>query len=289
MAYRQRAAGQRVRAGKYLADRARKKAAAKKPTPKKVEPKKPSTKKPSPKKAVSKKVEPKKPSTKKPSVSPLQQLQKNEAASANAAKKAGYGTGKKAGVRAGMRAAGRSLIGKGPVGTGIGAALMGASFLPSVTSDKSKQRAANRKKPTSRNRMRATSRRATPPVDKGKAPKQRTQGAKVPVIKPKPGPFKVRPKSRTKLDGTETRRRNAGQTGGSSTGSSMRQANVRPRNVTLSKQTGVKKTKAGNYPVYSKKSSAAKSFRSAFADARKSGRKTFTWQGRKYNTKVKKK
>ena len=280
MASRRKAsAGQRVRAGTYLADRAKKKAAAKKPAAKKPAAKKPAAKKPTAKK----------PAAKKPSVSPLKQLQANEKASANAAKKAGYGGGKKAGVRAGMRAAGRSLIGKGPVGTGIGAALMGASFLPDLTADKSKQRAANKAKPTSRNRMRTTSRRATPPVDKGKAPKQRTQGAKVPVIKPKPGPTKVRPKSRTKLDGTETRRRNAGQTGGSSTGSSMRQANVRPSNVTLSKKTGVKKTKAGNYPVYSKVSSGAKSFRAAFADARKSGRKTFTWQNRKYTTKVKKK
>lgn len=47
------------------------------------------------------------------------------------------------------------------------------------------------------------------------------------------------------------------------------------------------KTKGGNYPVYAKKSDKAASFRKAFAAARKSGKKTFTWDGRKYNTKVK--
>jgi len=282
MASRRKAsAGQRVRAGSYLADRAKKKAAAKKPAAKKPAAKKPAAKKPAAKK----------PAAKKPSVSPLKQLQANEKASANAAKKAGYGTGKKAGVRAGMRAAGRSPMGKGPVGTGIGAALMGASFLPDVTADKSKQRAANRKKPTSRNSMRATSRRATPPVDKGKAPKQRPQGAKVPVIKPKPGPTKVRPEGSRKLDRTENKRRNAGDYGGNSTGASMRMSPkpINPTRVTLSTKTGNKKTKAGNYPVYKKRSSAARSFQTAFADARKSGRKTFTWQKRKYTTKVKKK
>lgn len=50
---------------------------------------------------------------------------------------------------------------------------------------------------------------------------------------------------------------------------------------------GVKQTKAGAYPVYAKKSEKAQSFRSAFADARKAGKKEFTWNGRRYNTKVK--
>jgi hypothetical protein len=53
------------------------------------------------------------------------------------------------------------------------------------------------------------------------------------------------------------------------------------------KTVGQKSTKAGTYPIYKKKSDSAKNFRSAFADARKAGKKTFTWQGRKYTTKVK--
>jgi hypothetical protein len=41
---------------------------------------------------------------------------------------------------------------------------------------------------------------------------------------------------------------------------------------------------AGKFPVYGKQMQAGQSFRGAFADARKSGKKTFTWQGRKYTT-----
>lgn len=47
------------------------------------------------------------------------------------------------------------------------------------------------------------------------------------------------------------------------------------------------RTKGGDYPVYNKNSSQAASFRAAFAAARKAGKKVFTWEGRKYNTKLK--
>jgi hypothetical protein len=46
-------------------------------------------------------------------------------------------------------------------------------------------------------------------------------------------------------------------------------------------------TGGGIYPTYKKKSEPAKNFKSAFAAARKAGKKTFTWDGRKYTTKVK--
>jgi hypothetical protein len=57
--------------------------------------------------------------------------------------------------------------------------------------------------------------------------------------------------------------------------------------ATPSASKGSVQTKGGNYPVYPKKSSQAASFRSAFASARKAGKKTFTWEGRLYNTKLK--
>lgn len=50
----------------------------------------------------------------------------------------------------------------------------------------------------------------------------------------------------------------------------------------------VKVTQGGAYASYGKKTKAAKSFRSSFAAARKAGKKTFTWDGRKYSTAVKK-
>jgi hypothetical protein len=51
---------------------------------------------------------------------------------------------------------------------------------------------------------------------------------------------------------------------------------------------GMSDGKKSDYPVYEKKSDEAKSFRSAFAAARKDGAKTFMWEGRKYTTDVKK-
>ena len=51
----------------------------------------------------------------------------------------------------------------------------------------------------------------------------------------------------------------------------------------------VKVTQGGAYASYDKKSKAAGNFRSAFAKAKKSGKKTFTWDGRKYSTATKKK
>lgn len=54
-----------------------------------------------------------------------------------------------------------------------------------------------------------------------------------------------------------------------------------------SAKASTSKATGGKYPVYNKNSSQAASFRAAFADARKAGKKEFTWEGRKYNTKVK--
>ena len=42
-----------------------------------------------------------------------------------------------------------------------------------------------------------------------------------------------------------------------------------------------------NYPIYKKESPTAQSFRDTFAQHRAKGDKTFSWQGRKYNTKIK--
>jgi len=47
-------------------------------------------------------------------------------------------------------------------------------------------------------------------------------------------------------------------------------------------------TAGGAYPTYGKKTRSAKSFKKTFAAARKGGKKTFSWQGRKYTTKLKK-
>ena len=41
----------------------------------------------------------------------------------------------------------------------------------------------------------------------------------------------------------------------------------------------------GNYPIFRKGSEMAKSFRETYNREKKAGKKTFTWQGRKYTTK----
>ena len=46
-------------------------------------------------------------------------------------------------------------------------------------------------------------------------------------------------------------------------------------------------TKGGSYPVYKKDSTNASEFRSAFSAARKAGKSSFSFAGRKYSTKVK--
>ena len=66
-----------------------------------------------------------------------------------------------------------------------------------------------------------------------------------------------------------------------------RGAGSRARNQAASKITGRKMTRAGEYKTFAKDSSAAKNFRSAFATARKAGKKTFTWNGKRYTTETK--
>lgn len=56
---------------------------------------------------------------------------------------------------------------------------------------------------------------------------------------------------------------------------------------TATKKPTAKKPKSKDFPTYDKNSKSATSFRSATAAAKKAGKKTFTWEGRKYSTKEK--
>jgi len=58
----------------------------------------------------------------------------------------------------------------------------------------------------------------------------------------------------------------------------------KPTSKPSNKPVKTVKTKGGDYKVYRKGSDKAKSFRSAYAAAKKAGKKTFTWDGRKYTT-----
>lgn len=68
--------------------------------------------------------------------------------------------------------------------------------------------------------------------------------------------------------------------------------NVEPKKIKATgkigkKPTSVTLTEGGAFPTYKKKSKKAGSFRSAFSEASKAGKKVFTWDGRKYSTKKK--
>ena len=79
-------------------------------------------------------------------------------------------------------------------------------------------------------------------------------------------------------------------TGRATSGNIISDTNTNPRAVMLSKKrdkVGSVKPKGGEYGIYKKKSAAAGSFRSAFAKARAAGKKTFTWDGKRYTTKMK--
>ena len=79
-------------------------------------------------------------------------------------------------------------------------------------------------------------------------------------------------------------------TGRATSGNIISHTKTNPRAVMLSKKrykVGSVKTKGGEYGIFKKKSAAAGSFRSAFAKARAAGKKTFTWDGKRYTTKMK--
>jgi histone H1/5 len=125
------------------------------------------------------------------------------------------------------------------------------------------------------------------------APKK-TAAAKKPAPKKPAAPKK--PRGATRSTGQAAASRRAGTKAAPRTGRAGR-AGVAAATVAVpmaasvvkrgEKPVRTVKTKGGDYPVYAKKSDKAASFRKAFAAARKSGKKTFTWDGRKYNTKVK--
>jgi hypothetical protein len=68
----------------------------------------------------------------------------------------------------------------------------------------------------------------------------------------------------------------------SKSGPAAKPAAAKPASKSTSKPAS-----SPTYPVYKKGSSNAASFRTAFAAARKAGKGEFTWEGRRYNTKLK--
>ena len=156
-----------------------------------------------------------------------------------------------------------------------------------------KPRGATRNKPAPK---------AAPKKPAGTKPRGATRkkptAAKKPAAPKKPATGAKKPRGATRTTGQAPRSRRAGtapKTTRNRTGKVMAGATAASVAIPMAssvikggdKPVRTVKTKGGDYPVYKKSSDKAASFRKAFAAARKSGKKTFTWDGRKYNTKVK--
>lgn len=146
-----------------------------------------------------------------------------------------------------------------------------ATFREKIAAANKKRREARAARAASRKKkMEASSQR----LAKRKAASRKTTSTATRKSSPKATPKRGSVDSKTNMD-FDAAPRNTNR-------------NPRARNVSMKKdKVGEKKTKGGNFPVYKKKSAAAGSFRSAFATARKAGKKTFTWNGKRYTTKMK--
>ena len=114
------------------------------------------------------------------------------------------------------------------------------------------------------------------------------------VTKPTSGQAKVKKAVSGQRANRETMRRTAGTVGavGYGAGKMSNGSNTtKPKAKAAPKaKTRVKKDPRVNpsdYPTYRKDSKSAGSFREAQRRAKRNGQKTFTWEGRRYNTKEK--
>lgn len=114
------------------------------------------------------------------------------------------------------------------------------------------------------------------------------------VTKPSPGQAKVKKAVSGQRANRETMRRTAGTVGAAGYGAgkmSNGSNTTKPKAKAAPKaKTRVKKDPRVNpsdYPTYRKDSKSAGSFREAQRRAKRNGQKTFTWEGRRYNTKEK--
>ena len=80
---------------------------------------------------------------------------------------------------------------------------------------------------------------------------------------------------------------------GGSAGQAVNRRNARsnatPESPSSNRPVDIARTKGGDFPQYVKNSAKAKNYREAFASARKAGKDTFSWDGKKYTTEVAKK
>jgi len=112
--------------------------------------------------------------------------------------------------------------------------------------------------------------------------------AKDMVTKPTPGQKKIAPVTKSQRATRDTGRKAlaAGAAGGFAAGKAGSNGNgiqAEPKPKAKPQPRG-SRTNPSDYPTYRKSTESAKSFRAAQRAAKAKGNKTFTWEGRRYNT-----
>ena len=108
------------------------------------------------------------------------------------------------------------------------------------------------------------------------------------TTKPSPGQKKIAPVTKKQRAARSSFRRGlatggAGVYAASKLGSNGSETKAKPKAKAKAQPRGGR-TNPSDYPTYRKSTESAKSFRAAQRAAKAKGNKTFTWEGRRYNT-----
>ena len=119
-----------------------------------------------------------------------------------------------------------------------------------------------------------------------KAVDEAKKHAKDMVTKPTPGQKKIAPVTKSQRATRDTGRKAlaAGAAGGFAAGKAGSNGNGTQAKPKAKPQPRGGRTNPSDYPTYKKSTESAKSFRAAQRAAKSKGNKTFTWEGRRYNT-----
>ncbi len=106
------------------------------------------------------------------------------------------------------------------------------------------------------------------------------------TTKPSPGQKKIAPVTKSQRATRDTGRKAlaAGAAGGFAAGKVGNNGNETKAKPKAKAQPRGGRTNPSDYPTYQKSTASAKSFRAAQRAAKAKGNKTFTWEGRRYNT-----
>ena len=106
------------------------------------------------------------------------------------------------------------------------------------------------------------------------------------TTKPSPGQKKIAPVTKSQRATRDTLRKGlaVGGAGGFAAGKAGNNSNGTKAKPKAKAQPRGGRVNPSDYPTYRKSTESAKSFRAAQRAAKAKGNKTFTWEGRRYNT-----